>query len=264
MMPHTYAHWLTVALEAAEKVGGVLRSQWRQPHTVRQKGFRDLVTTTDVECERLILGHLRAAFPDHNVTSEEAGADAGTAGVRWFVDPLDGTTNFSRNNPNFSTSIAAVENGQPVVGVIFDPLREHVFAAYRGGGATLNGNPIHVSDVTALQAAICAVDSPRDPMRRRELWRRLGVLMAHSHTMRALGSAALSMAYLATGWVDVYLNIQLHPWDQAAAGVLIEEAGGVLATVSGAPWTPFSPDPLMAASSALVNEIHHLMLDADL
>lgn len=246
-----YATWLDVALRAADEAGTLLRQRWQQTHAVHRKGFRDIVTETDTAVEALILGRLRAAFPDHAMTSEEAGADAEDAPVRWVVDPLDGTTNFSRNNPNFSTSIAAVDEGEAVVGVILDPLRGHVFAARKDGGATLNGVPIHCSNVTALEAAIFGVDTPREPALRREMWARAGALLTRARTMRALGSAALNMAYVAAGWTDLYMGIHLSPWDHAAAGLIVQEAGGYAATVSGEPWTPFRRDPLMAATPAL-------------
>jgi myo-inositol-1(or 4)-monophosphatase len=258
-----YALWLTTALEIADKVGALLRARWRQTHTIQIKGFRDIVTETDVECEQLIVTHLRAAFPDHAVTSEEAGADAHESGVRWFIDPVDGTTNFSRHNPNFSTSIAALEDGVPVVGVVVDPVRQHTFAARRGSGATLNGTPIHVSNVKDIAHVVFASDFPRNPQRRSEAWRNAGILLAHAQTMRATGSAALNMAYVAAGWVDLYMHLELYPWDQAAAALLVEEAGGALATVSGALWTPFCPDPLMAAAPELVTVCRQLLSNAD-
>jgi len=259
-----YENWLNVALEAGDKAGKLLRGRWRQAHTVHHKGFRDIVTEADLECETLIIEHLRKAFPDHAVTSEEAGAEISDAKVHWFVDPLDGTTNFSRNNPNFSTSIAAVEDGWPVVGVVVDPLREHVFAAWRGGGATLNGTPIHVSGVDAIAEAIFAVDSPREPQLRDAMWQRLGVLLRYGRTMRASGSAALNIAYVAVGWIDLYMHLSLKPWDQTAAALFVEEAGGALSTIAGAPWTPFSPDPLIASSAALLDAFHNLMSQAGL
>lgn len=256
---NNYSLWLTTALDIAEKASALLRARWRQPHTVHIKGFRDFVTEADTACEQLILTHLRAAFPDHAVTSEEAGADVHESGVRWFIDPVDGTTNFARHNPNFSVSIAAVADGLPVVGVVVDPLHQHTFAAHRGGGATLNGTPIHVSSVTAMADVVFASDFPRNPERRSASWRNSGILLEHAQTMRATGSAALNMAYVAAGWVDLYLHMELYPWDQAAAALLVEEAGGVLATVSGAPWTIFSPDPLAAAAPELVTACRQLL-----
>lgn len=257
---NAYAEWLDVALQAAEEAGALMKQQWRQTHTVHLKGFRDIVTETDIAAERIILGRLRAAFPDHAMTSEKAGAESatGTTSARWLVDPVDGTTNFSRNNPNFSTSIAAVHEGQVVVGVVLDPLRGHTFAARLGGGATLNGLPIHTSGVTVVDAAIFSVDTPRDPGQRREMWARVGALLPHARTMRALGSAALNMAYIAAGWTDLYLGLHLSPWDQAAAGLIVQEAGGAVATVAGAPWGPFCHDPIMAATPELLTALRAL------
>lgn len=254
----SYQTWLNVALRAAADAAAVLKQQWRQTHTVHMKGFRDIVTETDVVVEKLILERVRAAFPDHAVTSEEAGADVGHATVRWLVDPLDGTTNFSRNNPNFSTSIAAVDGDQVAVGVVLDPLRGHVFAARKGGGATLDGVPIRVSEVTDLSGAIISIDSPREPALRRAMWEHVGQLLPHARTLRALGSAALNMVYIAAGWTDLYMNLHVYPWDHAAAGLIVREAGGYAGTVAGAPWTPFRRDPLIAATPALARAFHAL------
>ncbi len=253
-----YLTWLQVALEAAEEAGAFLRSHWRQAHTIHQKGFRDIVTEADIESERIILTRLRAAFPHHAVTSEESGADAGEAAIRWMVDPLDGTTNYSRGNPNFSVTIAAVEGDRPVVGVVLDPLRGHVFAATQGGGATLNGDPLHVSAITELASAVFAVDSPRNPDERRQMWNYIGRLLQHGQTMRASGSAALNLAYVAAGWIDFYIHLHLFPWDQSAGALLVQEAGGALSTVTGTPWTPYSTDPLAAASQALLDAFHRM------
>ena len=248
-----YEQWLNVALQAAEEVGEYLRRAWRTDHAIQDKGYRDIVTDADIAAESIILDRLRAAFPDHAVTSEEAGADASGASVRWLVDPIDGTTNFSRNNPNFSTAIAAVEDGMPVVGVVYDSLRHQAFAACAGGGATLNGVPIHVSGTTELTSAIFAIDTPKESDLRQRMWGYISNFLVHGRTMRALGSAALNLAYVASGWVDGYLSVHMKPWDQAAGGLLVIEAGGVVSTISGDAWTPFRPDPLVAATPALMD-----------
>ena len=117
--------------------------------------------------------------------------------------------------------------------------------------ATLNGAPIHTSAVTELEGAIFAVDTPREPALRREMWTRVGTLLTRARTMRALGSAALNMAYVAAGWTDIYMGIHLSPWDHAAAGLIVREAGGYTGTVAGVPWSPFRHDPLLAATPAL-------------
>ncbi len=259
---NAYRHWLTVACEAAEAAAALARPRWRERHTVRSKGYRDIVTETDVAMESVIITRLRDAFPQHAITSEEAGTLNTGGGVRWLIDPLDGTTNFSRDNPNYSISIAAVEDGEPVVAVVLAPLTGQHFTAIRGGGAYLNARPIHVSETTRLDEAIFAVDSPREPALRQQMWEHIGVMLQHARTMRALGSAALNIAYVAAGWVDLYFHLSLEPWDQAAAALLVHEAGGARATVSGAPWTLQARDPLMAASAALIAAYHEAMREA--
>jgi myo-inositol-1(or 4)-monophosphatase len=245
--------WLDTAISIARDAGRLLRERWRTGHTVRSKGYRNIVTEADEDAEALILGRLREVFPDHALTSEEAGAESRETQVRWLVDPLDGTTNFSRNNPNFGVSIAAVEGNEPLVGVVYDPLRDLCFAARRGDGATLNGDPLRTSGMTRLERMIFSADWPRERPRRSAAWALAGTLISEARTLRCLGSAALNMAYVAAGWFDLYMGLQLSPWDQAAAALLVREAGGAVGTVSGAPWTPDAPDPLMAATPALLD-----------
>ncbi|MGC9357817.1 MAG: inositol monophosphatase family protein, partial [Anaerolineae bacterium] len=199
-----HAEWLERIIPIARDAGRLLQERWRTGHTVRSKGYRDIVTEADVDAETLILGRLHDAFPEHATTSEEAGAEGRQTRIRWLVDPLDGTTNFSRNNPNFGVSIAAVADDEPLVGVVYDPLREICFAAYRGGGATLNGEPIHTSRVKHLERVVCSADWPRDPQRRSSAWALAGELISEARTLRCLGSAALNMAYVAAGWFDLY------------------------------------------------------------
>lgn len=263
----TYQEWLDTALEAAREAADCIRDAWRTAHTIESKGFRDILTETDTQAEAIILRHLRAAYPDHAITSEEAGAGAGTqapaATVRWLIDPVDGTTNFSRDNPNFSTAIAAMENGVPVAGVVYEPLRDLAFTAYAGGGAALNGEPIHVSGVEEIDASIFGVDTPRDPVERRRMWAYVGQYLERGRTLRALGSAALNIAYVAAGWVDGYFSVHMKPWDQAAGALIIQEAGGVAGTISGKAWTPYQPDPLFAATPALLTTTRRLLARTD-
>ena len=247
-----YAQWLSATEKIAHEAGNLIRERWRRTHTIRSKGFRDIVTETDLAAERLILGRLRELFPTHTFTSEEAGADRNSAPIRWYIDPLDGTTNFSRHNPNFSISIAAAENDIPVIGVIHDPLRGQTFSARRGGGAKLAGQPCQTSGLTELTEAVFATDWPRDPKLRREHGQRITKLLDSARTLRCLGSAALNMAYVASGWIDLYLARHLSAWDQTAAALIVREAGGAVGTLSGARWHPQAPDPVMAATPALL------------
>lgn len=255
-----YRRWLDTALEASQAAAGEIRRRWRSHHTIEQKGFRDIVTETDLASEAIIVDHLNRAFPSHRVMAEERGGDESDAGsVQWLIDPLDGTTNFSRDNPNFSIAIAAVEGTVPVVGIVCDPLRSMTFAALHGGGATLNGSPIRTSGREDLSTTLLGIDSPRDPERRTRMLAQLSRLYPRVRTLRALGSAALNMAYVGTGWTDAYLSLQMSPWDQTASALIVKEAGGVVETVSERPWTPFEPDPIMAATPALMTELRETL-----
>jgi myo-inositol-1(or 4)-monophosphatase len=254
-----YREWLDVIESIAREAGALLEERWNTTYEIRSKGFRNIVTEIDLAAEELILGRLRERFPDHAITSEEAGADAHVRAVRWLVDPLDGTTNFSRHNPNFSVSIAATEGVQPVVGVVYDPLRDQAFTALRGAGAALNGEPLRTSGNRELQHAFVSADWPREPALRQELWGIMSHLIHEARTLRCLGSAALNMAYVASGWFDLYIARQISAWDQTAAALILQEAGGALGTLSGAPWTPDSPDPVAAATPELLEAFQALL-----
>jgi myo-inositol-1(or 4)-monophosphatase len=253
--------WLKTALDAADQAGCLIKNAWRGTHDVHFKSPRNIVTDTDIKVENVVLSFLQDAFPDHAFTSEEAGADALNTQVRWFVDPLDGTTNFSRDNPNFCVSLAAAVNGRPVVGVILDPLRNHVFAACDQGGATLNGLPIHVSGIAEVYKAIIGFDTPRQSEARQQIMSHIQKLIKHVRTIRGLGSAVLNMAYVAAGWTDGYLALNMGPWDQMAAALLIKEAGGVVSTISGQAWDTESRDPLMVASPELEQALRLILED---
>jgi myo-inositol-1(or 4)-monophosphatase len=252
-------NWLEQTEQIARDAGALLRERWQQGHTIRSKGFRNVVTEADLAAETLILSRLRDSFPAHAITSEEAWAETRDAAIRWLVDPLDGTTNFSRNNPNFCVSMAAVDADGPILGVVYDPLREHCFTAHRGGGAALNGRPLRTSGVTDFAQAVLATDWPRSPELRGEHRRGVGRLLDQGRTLRALGSAALNMVYVAAGWFDLYLARHLAAWDHAAAALIVREAGGALSTMSGASWHPQVPDPVAAASPALITSLHALL-----
>ncbi len=253
------ARWLNIAIEIAAEVGALVRPAWMQRHEITFKGPRDIVTEVDLAAEALVLRRLSEHFPAHAITSEEAGSSGRQAEVRWYVDPIDGTTNFSRHNPNFSLSLAAVIDEEPVVGVVYDILRDHCFSARRGGGAMLNGKPIHVAPTRRVEAMVFGIDWPREATIRHRMWQRAGRLLEVAQTLRTLGSAALLMSYVAPGWIDLYLCGKLHPWDQAAAALIVREAGGVLGTLSGAPWSPYAPDPLIAATAELMEATREII-----
>jgi myo-inositol-1(or 4)-monophosphatase len=227
---------LAVALEAAHAAGEELISRLGSERDVERKGFRDVVTDADLAAESALLSVVRRHFPHHTTLSEEAGGRVGDSGYTWVIDPLDGTTNYSYAHPTFSVSIAALWRGEPTVGVVYDPVRGHVFAACRGAGATLNGRPVHVSGRGRLADALVALDWAHADADRREVLWRLVALAPHCRTVRSLGSAALALAYVGAGWLDVYFANALRPWDMAAAGLVVTEAGGEMSGLDGKPW----------------------------
>jgi myo-inositol-1(or 4)-monophosphatase len=229
------AQLLAVARKTAVSAGDLIHEKWQQPRQTSSKGFRDLVTDADLAAQRLITNQLQQAFPSHGFLPEEENASLPTDGdVIWVIDPVDGTTNYSRQLPVFCVSIAAAVPGiGPVVGVIYDPLRQECFSGMKGKGAWLDGRSLQVSPITELSQAIIGLDWSHNKQRRQSV---LDSLLRFAHqvqTVRAFGSAALALAWVAAGRLDGYLNYNLQPWDTAAAGLLIAEAGGRLTHIDG-------------------------------
>ncbi|BAS28826.1 inositol monophosphatase family protein [Limnochorda pilosa] len=230
--PHRLA--VTVAREA----GGLLLERFGRAHTVEHKGPTDLVTEADRLSEEHILARIRESYPGHAILSEEAGLQERSGGLRWIVDPLDGTTNFAHGLPLFSVSIALEVDGELAVGVVYDPAAGELFDAVRGRGARLNGRPVHVSAVDTLQEALLVTGFPYD------LWRDEGEdnldyfarFARRCQGVRRLGSAALDLAYVAAGRLDGYWELKIHAWDIAAGALLVQEAGGRLSTLDGDPF----------------------------
>jgi len=245
---------LQTALEAALLAGEVLVERLDRRREVVVKGYRDEVTDADTAAEKAILSLIRTRFPDHGILSEEAGGQGMDSACVWVVDPLDGTTNYARGHPVFSVSIAVVKRGKPVVGVVHDPLRGHTFAARRGGGATFNGRAVHTSHVERIDDALVGLDWAHADTDREELLRRLAALAPRCHTVRAIGSAALALAYVGVGWLDLYFARGLFPWDTAAASLILAEAGGRITGPEGEPWQVGRP-ALLASNGLLHKEI---------
>lgn len=242
-MTHSTASSLQVALLAAREAGEVLRRLLPRKRQVDYKGLRDIVTDADFAAQAAILARLKSAFPEHVILSEEGRHDLDLFGPAptWIVDPLDGTTNYARRFPTFAVSVALAQGGQPQMGVIYDPLRREMFYAERGGGAFVQrgrGRPqaLRVSAVDSLSEALIGVDWAREPRLRAATLAALNRVAARCRTVRATGSAALGLAYVAAGWLDAYYHFMLQPWDIAAAAALITEAGGRMSTLDGAPW----------------------------
>jgi myo-inositol-1(or 4)-monophosphatase len=243
---------LQTVVEAARRAGQVIRERYPGGRNVTIKGYRDIVTEVDTAAEAVILDLVRTRFPDHAVLSEEAGGSGISSGYTWVVDPLDGTTNYAHRIPFFSVSIGVLEDGEPVVGVIHDPLRDQMFVAERGKGATLDGQAMHVSRVAKLSNVLMGLDWGHSDDVRAQMLAFLLEVAPRSGTVRALGSAALAQAYVAAGWLDAYFNLAMKPWDTAAGILMVTEAGGRCTTSEGDPYSVEVPDCLV--SNGLIHE----------
>ena len=247
-----------VGRQAALAAGAVLRQNYYQPHQITMKGAIDPVTESDLQSQEMIIALLSQSFPGHGFLAEE---DVGqpppavpteAAPYRWIIDPLDGTVNFAHGYPAFCVSIALEAAGRLAYGVIYDPLREELFEARRGQGASLNGQPIKVSTVDRLERALVATGFPYDIRERLpETLARLGRIMGIAQGLRRGGSAALDMCYVACGRFDGFYEENLKPWDTAAGLLLIEEAGGRITNFAGGEYDIYSPNIL--ASNGLLH-----------
>jgi myo-inositol-1(or 4)-monophosphatase len=229
----TLTRELEAALSAARSAGEVLRISFGAEHAITYKGEVDLVTEVDEEAERVIREELLGTFPTYGMLAEEGGKLEGQEAARWIVDPLDGTTNYAHGLPIFCVSIALERSGEVVLGVVHDPMGEETFVAQRGRGATLNGDPIRVSDTDELIRALIVTGFPYDRVEMPEALELFGRLAATTRGMRRLGSAALDLCYVASGRLDGYYERGIWPWDLAAGSVILEEAGGKLTNYRG-------------------------------
>lgn len=246
---------LNFAIQTARDAGRVLAEKFGRV-TVRHKGDIDLVTDADLAAERLIVERVRSHYPRHAILAEEAGEIIAIGGqqadYKWIVDPLDGTTNYAHGYPVFCVSIALEHEGQIVVGVVYDPLRDEMFAAARGEGATLNGRRMRVSDVGELNRALVCTGFPYDVRSRTEFARHFANFIMSAQSVRRDGAAALDLAYVAAGRFDGFWEEGLRPWDVAAGALLIEEAGGRVTRYDGSPFRVYNPPVI--ASNGLVHE----------
>jgi myo-inositol-1(or 4)-monophosphatase len=247
-----------VGIDAAREAGALLRSRVDSIEEIRHKGVVDLVTDVDLASEHLVCSTVLAAFPTHTILGEEGGTLGGNdARYRWLVDPLDGTTNYTHGFPLFCVSIGFEVDGRLVFGAVYSPCQDELFVAERGRGATLNGRPIHVSDVAELRQAMVATGFPYDRGALPRALRSFEVMSFASQAVRRVGSAALDLCYVACGRFDAYWEHQVKPWDLAAGAVIVLEAGG---QVSGTDGSDFSVDGGQVLSSN--RRLHPLLVEA--
>lgn len=236
-------------IQIARYAGEMLRSDFGKPHQIEYKGIIDLVTEADHRSEDYILSQLRSRFPGHTIITEESGYLTGEDGHAWYIDPLDGTSNYAHGVPIFSVSIAYAQNGSLKLGVIYDPMQDECFSAEAGKGAWLNDEPIRASEVSDLDRSLLVTGFPYDIRTAAETnLENFSFFTMHSQAVRRLGSAALDLAYVASGRLDGYWEISIHPWDIAAGTLLVREAGGIVTDLLGNP-NYFKP-PYAAVAAA--------------
>ena len=241
------------AVDLARKSGALLKEKFSQTHKIQYKGDINLVTEADKMSEDLIIAAISQKFPDHGILSEESPMITGVGKLCWIIDPLDGTTNYAHGYPVFCVSIALENEGTIVLGVIYDPMREEMFVAVRGGGLYLNEKKLRVSDVSDLSRSLLVTGFPYDIRESKDNNLNFFNAMAiNVQAIRRAGAAALDLAYLAAGRFDGFWELKLKPWDTAAGCLMVEEAGGVISDIAGSKWHLQSPNLL--ASNGLIHQ----------
>jgi myo-inositol-1(or 4)-monophosphatase len=246
----------------AREAGALLLHYFHQGLKIEYKGDADLVTAADRAAETLIRERISKLFPSHDVLGEEQGLNDQRGDYRWYVDPLDGTTNFAHGYPVFAVSMAlehqalaersSGQQGRRIAGVIYDPTRDELFTAEQGRGAHLNGNPIHVSKAAQLKECLVATGFPSHKRHKNPNIYFYHQITLRTHGVRRAGSAALDLCNVACGRFDGFWEFNLNPWDTAAGVLIVEEAGGKVSRFDGSPFELDSRETL--ASNGLVHE----------
>jgi myo-inositol-1(or 4)-monophosphatase len=240
----------------AREAGALLMQYFHQGLKIEYKGDADLVTAADRAAEALIRERISQQFPGHDVLGEEQGLNDQGSDFRWYVDPLDGTTNFAHGYPVFCVSMAvehrAAAAGTRVAGVVYDPTRDELFSAQRGRGAQLNGRPMHVSKMSQLKECLLATGFPSHKRHKNPNIHFYHQITLRTHGVRRAGSAALDLCNVASGRFDGFWEFNLNPWDTAAGVLIVEEAGGKVSRFDGSPFAIDSRETL--ASNGLVHE----------
>ncbi|HSM86357.1 MAG TPA: inositol monophosphatase family protein [Candidatus Limnocylindrales bacterium] len=239
--------------QLAREAGALLMSYFGKV-SIEYKGEADLVTQADRASEKLIAERIRRQWPDHDLIGEEGSRNETGSDYRWYVDPLDGTTNFAHGYPVFCVSLGLDYKGERLAGVIYDPTRNEMFAAGKGKGATLNGASIHVSMTSRLAESLVATGFPSHKRHKNPNIHFYHQLTLRSHGVRRAGSAALDLCYVACGRYEAFWEFNLNPWDTAAGVLLVQEAGGTVTNFNGGPFTIDSRQ-VLASNSLLHDEL---------
>ncbi len=254
----------------AREAGSLLLEYFHSKLKIEYKGEADLVTAADRASEALIRERIRREFPSHDVLGEEQGLSDRGSEYRWYVDPLDGTTNFAHGYPVFCVSMALecrAESASRIAAVVYDPTRDELFSAELGKGAQLNGQPIHVSKTTQLKECLVATGFPSHKRHENPNIYFYHQITLRTHGVRRAGSAALDLCMVACGRFDGFWEFNLNPWDTAAGVLIVEEAGGKASRLDGSPFRLDSKETLASngqVHDALVHEFQQIFAGRDL
>jgi myo-inositol-1(or 4)-monophosphatase len=247
----------TVAIDAARQAGAILGRYAQQGFRVEHKDALNLVTDADTHSEQAIVEAIGRSFPDHEILAEERGRAGNRSPFKWIIDPLDGTTNFAHGFPAYAVSIGVEYGGRCILGVVFDPTRQELFVAEAGGGATLNGAPIHVSRTPKLDGALLVTGFAYDiRVSKQNNLDHFANFAVRAQGLRRMGAAAIDLCYVACGRFDGFWELKLNPWDTAAGSVIVTEAGGRMSDFRGDPFSIYGLE--LVASNGL---IHHEMVE---
>jgi myo-inositol-1(or 4)-monophosphatase len=248
---------LNFAVRVAQDAGRLLRDRLGTRIDISLKGAINLVTDVDLASERLIREAIASHYPKHQILAEEGGLAESSSEYRWIVDPLDGTSNFAHSYPVFAVSIGLEYRGEPVLGVVYDPIREELFTAERGGGAALNNRPIRVSSTAELGSSMLSTGFPYDiktsKLTNLNHWSNFAM---KAQALRRDGAASLDLCYTACGRFDGFWELNLGPWDTAAGALIAREAGARVTDFAGGAFSVYKPE--IIASNGL---IHDAMID---
>ena len=242
--------------QLARGAGAILREGYNKEHQIQYKGVIDLVTEIDHASEFFLIHEIQTRFPDSHIVAEESGETKGANEGIWYIDPLDGTVNYAHHIPAFCVSIAYAVGGIVKLGAVYDPLRDEMFSAERGKGASLNGKAIHASNTTELQKSLLVTGFPYDTWNtKKDNFRNFEKLAKMTQGVRRLGSAALDGCYVAAGRFDAFWELTLKPWDIAAAGLIAEEAGARVTATDGQPDYISAPQSILAAAPGIYEKM---------
>ncbi len=245
-------NYLDTAVEIARESGALLAELFTQPLEITYKRRSDLVTVADRQSEALIVERLRRHFPDHGIVAEEGGSQAGSSDYCWYVDPLDGTTNYAHGFPMFCVTLGLACRDELIVGVVFDPTRNDLYTAERGAGAYLNDRRLHVSHTEQLSECLVATGFPPFATNHDLNIQFYFHFTELSHGLGRAGSAALDLCSVAAGRFDAFWELKLNPWDKAAGSLLVNEAGGRMSDIRGHPFNLLGDD--VFASNGCVHD----------